>query len=497
LGSEVSYLKLSALEVRDLIASGQVSAVEVAKSALDWVEKADPGTRCFVTVDSEGAIAQAEAVDRKRARREQTGLLAGIPVAVKDNICTEGLLTSCSSNILANFEPPYDAHVVTRLREEDAVIVGKTNMDEFAMGSSTENSGFFPTRNPWDTERVPGGSSGGSASAVAGEMVHLALGSDTGGSIRQPAALCGVVGFKPTYGRVSRYGLIAFASSLDQIGPIGRTVSDVALLTRVISEHDPRDSTCVDRDIPDYLATLEKGIGGRKVGMPREYFGEGLDPGTDEAVRGSVDELRRLGVEVVEISLPHTEYAVAAYYLIATAEASSNLARYDGVHYGYRPEQAGNIIELFSRAREGGFGSEVKRRVMLGTYALSAGYYDAYYLKASKVRSLMKSDFDKAFEEVDFIVCPTSPSPAFKIGEKVDDPLQLYLCDIYTIPANLAGLPGISVPCGLSKEGLPIGIQVMGRPFDEEGVLQAARALESVVDFKPRRPLLTRRRAGD
>jgi aspartyl-tRNA(Asn)/glutamyl-tRNA(Gln) amidotransferase subunit A len=327
-------------------------------------------------------------------------------------------------------------------------------------------------------------------------MAYLALGSDTGGSIRQPGALCGVVGFKPSYGRVSRYGLVAFASSLDQIGPIGRTVSDVALLTKVISRYDPRDSTCVNRDVPDYLASLDAGVEGRKVGIPREYFGQGLDAGTESAVRAAIEALGGLGAEIVEISLPHTEYAVAAYYLIATAEASSNLARYDGVHYGHRPAKAENIVELFSKAREEGFGPEVKRRVMLGTYVLSAGYYDAYYLKASKVRSLVKSDFDKAFEEVDFIVCPTSPSPAFKIGEKVDDPLKLYLCDIYTIPANLAGLPGISIPCGLSVEGLPIGVQVMGRPFDEEGVLQAARALESVLDFEPRRPPLVTRRVG-
>ena len=496
MGSELSYLKLSALEIRELIVSGRVSAVDVVRGLLDWVEKGDREVRCFVTVDAEGAMAQAEAVDRKVKAGERTGLLAGIPVAVKDNICTESLLTSCSSHILEGFEPPYDAHVVTRLQDEDAVVVGKTNMDEFAMGSSTENSGLFPTGNPWDTGRVPGGSSGGSAAAVAAEMAYLALGSDTGGSIRQPAALCGVVGFKPTYGRVSRYGLIAFASSLDQIGPIGRTVSDVALMTRVISGHDPRDSTCVDRAVPDYPALVDAGVEGRTFGMPVEYFGEGLEPETEEAVRAAVGKLKGLGGNVVEISLPHTEYAVAAYYLIATAEASSNLARYDGVHYGHRPEKAEDIIELFSRAREEGFGSEVKRRVMLGTYALSAGYYDAYYLKASKVRSLIKSDFDKAFGEVDFIVCPTSPSPAFKLGEKVDDPLKLYLCDIYTIPANLAGLPGISIPCGLSTEGLPIGVQLMGRPFDEEGVLQAARAVEGALDFEPRRPPLARRRTG-
>jgi len=496
LGSKVSYLKLSALELRKLIVSGEVSAAEVLRDLLEWVERAEPETRCFVTIDADGAMARAEAVDRKVSDGERTGELAGVPVAVKDNMCTEGLLTSCSSRILEGFAPPYDAHVVTRLWEEDAVIIGKTNMDEFAMGSSTENSGFFPTRNPWDAERVPGGSSGGSAAAVAAEMAYLALGSDTGGSIRQPGALCGVVGFKPTYGRVSRYGLVAFASSLDQIGPIGRTVSDVALLTKVISRYDPRDSTCVNREVPDYLASLDVGVEGRKVGIPREYFGQGLDAGTESAVRAAIEALGGLGAEIVEISLPHTEYAVAAYYLIATAEASSNLARYDGVHYGHRPDKAENIVELFSKAREEGFGSEVKRRVMLGTYALSAGYYDAYYLKASKVRSLIKSDFGKAFDEVDFVVCPTSPSPAFKIGEKVDDPLKLYLCDIYTIPANLAGLPGISIPCGLSVEGLPIGVQVMGRPFDEEGVLQAARALESVLDFEPRRPPLVTKRVG-
>lgn len=490
----MSYLQLSAVELRQAIREGGISATGVLEDVLDWIEKADPQVRCFVTVDAEGAMAQARAVDRKLSQGDRAGELAGIPVAVKDNMCTEGLLTTCSSRILQNFVPPYDAHVVTRLRQEGAVIVGKTNMDEFAMGSSTENSGFFPTGNPWDVERVPGGSSGGSAAAVAAEMAHLALGSDTGGSIRQPAALCGVVGLKPTYGRVSRYGLIAFASSLDQIGPITRTVADAALLAQVVSTYDRRDSTCVNREVPNYLAGIEAGVKGRKIGIPREYFGEGLDGDTENAVLGAIGTLRGLGAETVEITLPHTPYAVAAYYLIATAEASSNLARYDGVHYGYRSAEAKDIVELFSTARAEGFGAEVKRRIMLGTYGLSAGYYDAYYLKASRVRGLIKSDFDQAFEQVDFVIAPTSPSPAFKLGEKLDDPLKLYLCDIYTIPANLAGIPGISLPCGISREGLPIGIQIMGRPFDEEGVLQTAYALEAALDFEPRRPPLVRER---
>ncbi len=493
----MSYLHLSAVELRQAIGKGEVSAVGVLEDLLDWIGEADPQVRCFVTVDGEGARAQAEAVDRKLGKGERLGELAGIPVAVKDNICTEGLLTTCSSRILHNFIPPYDAHVVRRLREEDAVIVGKTNMDEFAMGSSTENSGFFPTRNPWDTERVPGGSSGGSAAAVAAEMAYLGLGSDTGGSIRQPAALCGVVGLKPTYGRVSRYGLVAFASSLDQIGPLARTVADAALLAKVVSAYDPRDSTCVKREVPDYVAGLEGGVKGCRFGVPREYFGEGLDADTERAVENAIEALHGLGAETVEVTLPHTAYAVAAYYLIATAEASSNLARYDGVHYGYRSAGSGDIVELFSEARAEGFGAEVKRRIMLGTYGLSAGYYDAYYLKASRVRALMKSDFDRAFEEIDFVIAPTSPSPAFKLGEKLDDPLKLYLCDIYTIPANLAGIPGISLPCGISEEGLPIGIQVMGKPFDEEGVLRAARALEAALDFEPRRPPLVRGEAAE
>jgi len=481
---------LTAHEIREKILRREFSAVEAACDCLARIKAVDGRVKAFLLVDEEGALIAARAVDEKIARGGKAGRLAGVPVAVKDVLCTKGVRTTCGSKILANYIPPYDAHVVERLKAEDAVILGKTNMDEFAMGSSTENSGFFTTRNPWDLERAPGGSSGGSSAAVAAYMVPLALGSDTGGSIRQPAALCNVDGLKPTYGRVSRYGLVAFCSSLDQIGPFARDILDTALVSEVICGHDRRDSTSVDLPVPQYTREIEGGAAGLKIGVPKEYFGEGIDPEVEAAVRAALKLYERLGAKVVEISLPHTEYAVATYYIVATAEASSNLARYDGVHYGHRSKKAEDIIQLYSATRAEGFGAEVKRRVMLGTYALSSGYYDAYYLKASKVRALIRRDFEEAYKAVDVVVCPTSPTPAFKIGEKTADPLQMYLSDIYTISTNLAAIPGISIPCGFTKGNLPIGMQVLGRHFDEATVLRAARAFERETDYHKRKPAL-------
>ena len=466
------------------------SAVEAVRDCLARIKQVDDRVKAFLLLDEEGALKAARAVDERIARGEKVGKLAGVPVAVKDVLCTKGLRTTCASKILANFIPPYDAHVVERLKAEDAVIVGKTNMDEFAMGSSTENSGFFTTRNPWDLERAPGGSSGGSSAAVAAHMVPLSLGSDTGGSIRQPAALCNVDGLKPTYGRVSRYGLVAFASSLDQIGPFARDIMDTALLSEVISGYDRRDSTCVNVPVPECTRELEGGVSGLTIGMPKEYFGEGIDPEVEAAVRAALKLYERLGAKVIEISLPHTQYAVAVYYIVATAEASSNLGRYDGVHYGHRTKKAEDIIQLYSATRAEGFGPEVKRRIMLGTYALSSGYYDAYYLKASKVRALIRRDFEEAYKTVDVIVCPTAPTPAFKIGEKTADPLQMYLSDIYTISTNLAAIPGISIPCGFTKSNLPIGMQILGKHFDESTILRAARAFERETDYHTRKPPL-------
>jgi aspartyl-tRNA(Asn)/glutamyl-tRNA(Gln) amidotransferase subunit A len=415
-----------------------------------------------------------------------------VPVAIKDILATRGRVTTCASKMLETFVPPYNAHVVDRLEASDAVVLGKTNMDEFAMGSSNENSAFAVTRNPWDTERIPGGSSGGSAAAVAAGMAPVSLGSDTGGSIRLPAALCGVVGLKPTYGRVSRYGLVAFASSLDQIGPLASTVGDAAELAGVIFGHDPRDSTSVERPVPDYLAEMRDGAKGLRIGVPKEYFGPGLEPDVASAVRAALDFYQDYGCEVIDISLPHAEYAVAAYYLVATAEASSNLARYDGVQYGYRApgSDQGDLVSMYNATRARGFGPEVKRRIMLGTYALSAGYYDAYYLKALKVRGLIRGDFLRAFEKVDAIVSPTSPTVAFKVGEKVEDPLAMYLTDIYTISANLAGVCGISIPCGMSGQGLPIGLQIMGDYFEESKLFRLARAFEESHDYHTKRPEL-------
>lgn len=475
-------------QLLDAMQGGVVSAVEVTQAYLDEISTHGESVGAFLAVDSEGALAQAAEVDRKRSAGETLGKLAGLPVAVNDNICTKGLATTCASRMLENFVPPYDAHVTTKLLNADAVIIGKTNLDEFAMGSSTENSALKVTRNPWNTECAPGGSSGGSAAAVSARLATLSLGSDTGGSIRQPASFCGVVGMKPTYGRVSRYGLVAFASSLDQIGPFATDVTGTALLLESIAGHDNRDSTSVDRPVPGYSATVDQPLEGLRVGVVSEFFGEGINADVDSSVRAAIDVYRSLGAEVSEVSLPHTKYAVATYYLIACSEASSNLARYDGVHYGHRAEQFENMIDMYAASRAEGFGAEVKRRIMLGVFALSEGYSDQYYLKALKVRRLIRNDFDAAFENVDVLAGPTCPTPAFKIGELVDDPLQMYLSDICTISANLAGIPGVSVPAGFSSDGLPIGLQLLAGPFEEEKLLRAARMFERETDWHTKRP---------
>lgn len=467
----------------------EVSAVEICTDVFRRIDAVEDRIKAFVTLTRDEAMARARAVDEKIAAGEEIHPLAGIPVAIKDNMCTRGVRTTCSSKILANFIPPYNATVVEKLDRAGAVMVGKTNLDEFAMGSSTENSGFFTTANPWDTARVPGGSSGGSAAAVAAGEAVLALGSDTGGSIRQPAALCGVVGLKPTYGAVSRYGLVAFASSLDQIGPFTRDVEDCALLFNTICGHDPLDSTSAPGEQPDYTAFLTDDIKGLKIGVPVEYMGEGIDAGVKEVIQQAMKQLADLGVEIEETSLPHTRYALPTYYLIAPAEASSNLARYDGVRYGYRAEDAADVVDMYMKTRSRGFGNEVKRRIMLGTYALSAGYYDAYYLKALKVRTLIKQDFDRAFQRYDALLSPTSPSPAFKRGEKTDDPLQMYMSDICTLAVNLAGIPGISLPAGF-VHGLPVGLQLIGRPFGEGTLLRLAYAYQQHTDHHRRRPEL-------
>ena len=479
-------------EIRSLVATGQASAVEICGAHLRRAREVEPRVKAFRALLDEDALRQAEAVDGDRRAGRPLGPLAGVPIAVKDVLCTRGVPTTCGSRILENFVPAYDAACVARLRRSGAVIVGKTNMDEFAMGSSTENSAYEKTCNPWALDRVPGGSSGGSAAAVAAGMVPASLGSDTGGSIRQPAAFCGVVGMKPTYGRVSRYGLVAFASSLDQVGPFGATVQDVARVLQVIAGHDPDDSTSAPRPVPDYLTALDKGAEGLRIGVPAEYFRGGLTAEVESAVQSALKSAESLGARLVPISLPHTEYAIPAYYIIATAEASSNLARYDGVRYGHRARDASQIGQLYVRTRTEGFGAEVKRRIMLGTYVLSSGYYDAYYLKGQKVRTLIRRDFERAFETVDVLVTPTSPTPAFRFGDKADDPLSMYLSDIFTVTINLAGLPGISIPCGLTRERLPVGLQVIGRPFDEETVLRLAAALEGTLNFRVNRPDLDR-----
>jgi len=471
---------LTALELVESLRAGSIRAVDALNAVMSAVRERDGDIHAFLTVMEKEAREKAEEVDRRVKAGEPVGALAGVPVAVKDNMCLKGGRTTCASRILEPFIAPYDATVVAKLKEADAVIVGKTNLDEFAMGSSTENSAFGVTRNPHDLERVPGGSSGGSAAAVACGMCVVALGSDTGGSIRQPASFCGIVGMKPTYSRVSRYGLVAFASSLDQIGPMARTVRDAALLLGVISGHDTNDSTSAPEPVPDYLEGLEEGPNGLKLGVPKEYFGEGLNPTIRDGIQAVVRRLEREGAEIVDISLPHTEYAIGAYYLIATSEASANLARYDGVKYGCRARGPNDLVDMYRKTRSEGFGAEVKRRILLGTYALSSGYYDQFYLKAQKVRTLIAEDFRKAFEEVHAIITPTTPGTAFKLGEKTTDPLQMYLEDVYTVSCNLAGIPGISVPVGKDEKGLPFGLQILGPPFAEQTVLRVARAVEVV-----------------
>lgn len=480
---------MTAHNLLEMLQKREVSSEEITRDVLKRIEQVDGKIRAFVTVTEDKALEQARRVDRKIKEREKLGPLAGIPVAVKDNMCTDGIRTTCSSKILYNYVPPYNATVVKRLEEAEAVIIGKTNMDEFAMGSSCENSAFFPTCNPWSLDRVPGGSSGGSAAAVAADETILALGSDTGGSIRLPAAFCGIVGMKPTYGAVSRYGLIAFASSLDQIGPMVKDVQDCALLMNIICGHDPMDSTSVAYDVPDYTSFLGQDIKDLKIGLPREYIGEGIDYQIKDTILKAAESLSSLGALVEETSLPHSEYALPAYYIIAPAEASSNLARYDGVRYGYRAEGAEDVVEMFKKTRSEGFGPEVKRRIMLGTYALSAGYYDAYYNKALQVRTLIKRDFDEAFKQFDVLMSPTNPIPPFKRGEKVDDPLQMYMADICTQSINLAGIPAISVPAGF-VDGLPVGLQLMGKPFAEGTLIKVAYAFEQSTGYRELKPKL-------
>lgn len=463
--------------LRDLLDRGEISSVELTEALLARIEAVEDRVGAYITVDRDAALTQAEEADA-RLRRGEGGALCGIPLSIKDVLCTKGLRTTAGSRILESFIPPYDATVVEKLKASGAVILGKTSMDEFAMGSANENCAYGVPRNPWNLEHVCGGSSGGSAASVASGECIASLGSDTGGSIRQPASHCGVVGIKPTYGRVSRYGLLAYASSLDQIGPLARDVRDAAIMLDAISGYDPRDSTSVNRPAPDYTAALVPEVEGFTVGIPREYFGQGLDPEVEQAVRRAITMLAEAGAKMVEVSLPRTEYGVAAYYLIATAEASSNLARYDGVRFGYRDHSQHELIEMYRHSRSLGFGEEVKRRIIIGTYALSSGYYDAYYKKASKVRAMITADYAEAFSRCDLLLSPVAPTPAWKIGEKNDDPLSAYLSDILTICTNLAGLPGLSLPCGLSSGGLPIGVQLQGNHFAEEKILQAAYALE-------------------
>ncbi|MBI4654395.1 MAG: Asp-tRNA(Asn)/Glu-tRNA(Gln) amidotransferase subunit GatA [Nitrospirae bacterium] len=477
---------LTISKAREAISKGEVSPSELVNAIFKRIEDVEEKIKAYVTLTKVRAIEEAKqrGIDIKKGIKKE---LAGIPLAIKDNICTEGVRTTCSSRILENFIPPYESTVTRRLKEEGYILIGKTNLDEFAMGSSTENSAFGATKNPWDISRIPGGSSGGSASAVASGECIAALGSDTGGSIRQPAALCGVVGLKPTYGSVSRYGLVAFASSLDQIGPITKDVRDSAILLNIISGHDPLDSTSAPISVPDFESVLGKDIKGIKIGIPKEYFIEGMDKEVESSVMNAVKRLEDIGAIPVNITLPHTDYAVATYYILASSEASSNLARYDGVKYGFRAEGK-DLMDMYMKTRAKGFGTEVKRRIMLGTYALSAGYYEAYYGKAQHVRTLIKRDFEKVFETVDIIITPTTPTPAFKIGEKVDDPLQMYLSDIFTISVNLAGIPAISIPCGFSSQNLPIGMQIIGRHFNEETILKVAYAYEQSTEWHLRKP---------
>ncbi|MBI3994796.1 MAG: Asp-tRNA(Asn)/Glu-tRNA(Gln) amidotransferase subunit GatA [Nitrospirae bacterium] len=477
-------------ELQEQLKNHKTTSRELTRQVLERIKRVEPKIHAFMTVTDDAALAQAEEADQRLQSGRPVSPLTGVPIALKDNLCTKGIRTTCSSKILENFMPPYDATVVRRLKETGAVLIGKTNMDEFAMGSSTENSAFGLTANPWDVNRIPGGSSGGSASAVAADACAAALGSDTGGSIRQPAAMCGVVGLKPTYGRVSRYGLVAFASSLDQIGPITKDVTDCALMMNAIAGYDPDDSTSANLPSADYTRTLDRDLTGLRIGIPREYFIDGMDAEVLYAVKEAIRTMERLGAMTREVLLPHTEYAVATYYILATAEAGSNLARYDGVKYGFRVKPTKDLLEMYMKTRQAGFGPEVKRRIMLGTYALSSGYYDAYYRKAQCVRTLIKSDFDEAFKQADVIITPTAPTAAFKIGEKTQDPLQMYLSDIFTISVNIAGIPALSMPCGFTKTGLPIGLQIMGRPFAEETVLRTAYAYEQATEWHNRKPNL-------
>ena len=469
--------------LHDMLVNKEITALQLTEAVLARIDEVEGDVKAYLTITRDEAIAQAKAVDEKIAKGEDISFLEGIPGAIKDNICTKGVKTTCASQILKNFVPPYNATVMEKLNAENPVILGKVNLDEFAMGGSTENSSFGVTHNPWNLDCVPGGSSGGSAAAVAAGTAIWALGSDTGGSIRQPASFCGVVVMKPTYGRVSRYGLVAYASSLDQIGPLTKDVTDCAHILNIIAGRDEMDSTSVDAAVPDYTKALVKDVKGLKIGLPKEYFVKGMDPEVEGAVKAAVKELEAQGAEVVEISLPHTDYAISTYYLIAPAEAATNLARYDGVSYGERAEDAVDLVDMMTKTRSQYFGEEVKRRIMIGNYALSAGYYDAYYLKALKVRRLVKEDYDKAFEKVDVIICPTAPSVAYKIGEHISNPLEMYLQDACTVPLNLAGLPGISLPCGYSSSKMPIGMQIIGKALDEETLLRVAYTYEQSQSY--------------
>ncbi len=500
----MSLTQKSATEQLALLQSGELTSVELTQAYLDRIQAVDSSVGAFLRIETESALAQAAGIDARRAAGQPVGKLAGLPVAIKDILCTKDTPTTCGSKMLENFVPPYNATVVEKLLAADAVILGRTNMDEFAMGSSTENSAYHPTKNPWDTTRIPGGSSGGAAACISADMAPLSVGTDTGGSIRQPAALCGCVGLKPTYGRVSRYGLIAFASSLDQIGPLARTVEDAALLLEVLAGHDPLDSTSVNAPAPAYSETVNQPLENLTLGVVDHHFGEGIDPEIVSAVQKAIEVYESLGATIKHIEMPHADYGVATYYIIAPCEASSNLARYDGVHYGYRADQAevmaelaedgsdeGPLVRMYRKTRSEGFGPEVQRRIMLGTYALSEGYYDAFYLKALKVRRLIRQDYDNAFAEVDMIIGPVTSNPAFAQGEKNSDPMAMYLEDLYTVTANLAGVAGISLPCGFTENGLPIGLQLQAAPFEEEKLLRAAQMFQTATDFHTRRPELS------
>ncbi|AZT91010.1 Asp-tRNA(Asn)/Glu-tRNA(Gln) amidotransferase subunit GatA [Caldicellulosiruptor changbaiensis] len=480
--------KLTAHEAIELIKKKEVKCQEIVESVLERIRQVEDKVKSYITITEEQALENAKKIDEKIAKGEQVGSLYGLPIALKDNLCTDGIRTTCASKILYNFVPPYDATVVKKLKENDMTLLGKLNMDEFAMGSSTENSAFHTTRNPWDLERVPGGSSGGSAAAVAADEAFFTLGSDTGGSIRQPASLCGVVGMKPTYGRVSRFGLVAFASSLDQIGPLTKDVEDCAIAMNIICGHDPYDATSAPIEVPDFTKALVNDVKGLKIGVPREYMEKGVNDEVKKAVEKALELLKSLGAQYEEFSIPIVEYALPTYYIIASSEASSNLARYDGIKYGYRTQNYEDLIDLYKKTRSEGFGSEVKRRIMLGTYALSAGYYDAYYKKGLQVRTLIKRAFDEAFQKYDVIITPTSPTTAFKIGERVSNPLEMYMSDICTVPVNIAGLPAISIPCGFDSNGLPIGLQIIGKAFDEQTILRVAYTYEQNSGYRNLKP---------